>query len=99
MLVYVNLIEVNFLLSKSKEPIKFQLYFSGANTNTLETIVDKLYQFRNDIAHGNMSDFDKDLSIFKNRRTEILKFLIELLRKILIFAIENPQLTKDLKEC
>lgn len=91
--------KINLLNNQFEEKIDFQKYFKGPDTNTLETIIEKLYQFRNDIAHGNFSDFESELKVLKNNTTNILDFLVSILKKILIVAIEFPQLVKDLKEC
>ena len=91
--------KINLVNNQLDDKIDFKKYFKGSNTNTLETIIEKLYQFRNDIAHGNLSDFESELRILKNQGENILYFLIDILKKILIFSLENPQLVKDLKEC
>lgn len=79
--------------------IEINNYFKGSDTNTLETIIEKLYQYRNDIAHGNSSNFEKDLRILKDQQNKILPFLMELLRQVLIISLEKPQFVNDLKEC
>lgn len=89
--------KINLVNNQIKEPINFREYFGGSDTNKLEMIIAKLYQYRNDIAHGNKSDFEKKLRIFKNSKCYIQEFLRDLTKKILIFAIEKPELTLDLK--
>lgn len=91
--------KLNLLNNLIAEKIDINQYFKGSDTNTFETIIEKLYQYRNDIAHGNRSDFEKDLKIFKNQKKEILVFLHHLLRLILIKALKEPQLIEDLKKC
>lgn len=91
--------KINLLNNQFKDKIEFSQYFTGPDTITLEIIIEKLYQYRSDIAHGNLSDFEKDLHIFKTQQEKIYPFLLILLQKCLIFSLENPQLIKDLKEC
>jgi hypothetical protein len=91
--------KINLLNNQLKNKIDFTNFFKGPDTNTIETIIDKLYQYRNDIAHGNKSDFENELKILKNKKDNISEFLRTLLKKILIHAIKEPQLIKDLKEC
>lgn len=91
--------KINLLNNQFDEKIDFQKYFKGPNSNKLETIIEKLYQYRNNIAHGNFSDFESELKILKNNTANILELLLDILKKILIFAIEFPQLVNDLKEC
>jgi Apea-like HEPN len=91
--------KINLVNNLFASEIDIQYFFKGSDTNTIETIVEKLYQYRNDIAHGNLSDFEKDLKIFKNQQKNILPFLLNLLRLILITSLEQPQLISDLKDC
>lgn len=91
--------KINLVNNQVKNPINFREYFGGADTNTLEIIIAKLYQYRNDIAHGNKSDFEKQLNIFKNSKSYIQEFLRDLTKNVLTFAIKNSELTSDLKKC
>lgn len=91
--------KINMLNNQFDDKIDIQTYFKGSDTNTLETVIEKLYQYRNDIAHGNLSDFEKDLQIFKSQQKNILPFLLDLLKRILITSLQRPQLISDLKEC
>lgn len=80
-------------------PIDVKHYFKGPDTLTLEIILAKLYEYRNNIAHGNESDFDKDLQIIGSNRTIKIQFLRNLLKAVLIVAICEPVLIRDLKKC
>ena len=91
--------KINLLNNLFENKIDIQSYFRGSDTNTIETVIDKLYQYRNDIAHGNSSDFEKDLCIFKQQQNNILPFLYDLIRQVLITSLQRPQLISDLKEC
>ena len=91
--------KISLLNNQFKNKIDIKAYFKGSDTNTLETIIEKLYQYRNDIAHGNLSDFEKDLRILKNQKQMIIPFLHDLLKRILMFSLEQPQLISDLKAC
>ncbi|HMU11168.1 MAG TPA: HEPN domain-containing protein [Ferruginibacter sp.] len=91
--------KITLINNQLKNEIKIDHYFKGPDTLKIENIIDKLYQYRNDIAHGNLSDFENDLQIFKSQRQQIFPFLLTVIRNILIFSLENPQLVSDLKEC
>lgn len=91
--------KINLLNNQFENKIDFKKYFKGPDTNTLETIIYKLYQYRNDIAHGNQPDFEGDLTLLRYNRDNISSFLNDLLKKILTYGIQEPQLLKDLKEC
>jgi hypothetical protein len=91
--------KINLINNQLEKKIDFRAFFKSPDTVTLELVIEKLYKFRNDIAHGNKSDFDKELHILKNDITNILPFLHLLLQKILLKAISEPQFIKDLKSC
>ncbi len=91
--------KINLLNNQFRDKVLINKHFKCPDSVTLEIIVEKLYQYRSDIAHGNISDFEKELQIFKNQEQIILPFLTELLRRILIISLEQPQLLADLKEC
>lgn len=91
--------KIALINNQLKNKIKIDTYFKGPDTLTIENIIEKLYQYRNDIAHGNLSDFENDLQIFKSQRQQIFPFLQTVIRHILLFSLENPQLVSDLKEC
>lgn len=74
-------------------------YLKGSNSNSIYTIIDKLYSYRSDIAHGNIPRFEKELVIIQQNKENILPFLNELLINILKIAIQKPNLIKDLKRC
>jgi hypothetical protein len=55
-----------------------------------------LYQYRSDITHGNLPGFDGKLQEIKD--TKILyEYLYDLVKKMILFFIENPELVNDLK--
>lgn len=91
--------KINLVNNQSINKIDVAKYFKGPDTLTIEIIISKLYQYRNDIAHGNLSDFENDLQIFKNQKEKILPFLLDLLKQVLITSLEKPQLISDLKVC
>jgi hypothetical protein len=91
--------KVNLLNNQFTEKIKIEDFFNGSDSNTIETVISKLYRYRNNIAHGNTSDFEKELKIFKHQQEKIYPFLNTLLKKILISTVESPQLISDLKKC
>lgn len=91
--------KINLLNNQFADKIDIQFYFKGSDSNTLGTIMEKLYQYRNDIAHGNIGNFEMDLKILKNQQNNILPFMLNLLKKILITSLEKPQLISDLKDC
>lgn len=91
--------KLNLLNRRFDTPINFNNYFKVPDTVNFELIIEKLYQYRSDIAHGNNSDFDKDLFILKGRFRAAMLFIHELTRKVIIQTLLEPRLVKDLKEC
>ncbi len=91
--------KINLLNNQLENKIDFTIYFKGPNTITIEKIIEKLYRYRNNIAHGNKSDFEDDLQILKGKKENIIDFLHLVVKRLLLKAIKEPQLIKDLKEC
>ncbi len=91
--------KLNLLNNRFKSPINFRNYFQVPDTVNFELIIEKLYHYRSDIAHGNVSDFDKDLSILKGKENAALKFIHEVTRNVILQALKEPDLIKDLKNC
>lgn len=91
--------KIGLLYNNYFTDFKLEDYFKGSDTNTINTIIDKLYSYRSDIAHGNIPKFEKDLKILQDNFENILPFLNELLINILRFGIINPSIVIDLKKC
>jgi len=99
----------NLLFKKFKREIDFGDYFSN-NATKSETIWKKLYAYRSDLAHGNITDFSKEYkildkyngkgnSIDENPSICINNFLEEVIKNTLLLSIENPEFIYDLKQC
>jgi hypothetical protein len=80
------------------EKTDYKSFFKGPDSNNLETIVSLLYRYRSDIAHGNPIDFDQKLRVLKNQRGNLHLFLRELVKKVLLVALEKPGFILGLKE-
>ena len=74
-------------------------YFKGSDSNSIYTIIDKLYSYRSDIAHGNIPKLERELIIIQQNMKNVLPFLNELLINLLIVAIQKPDIIRDLKRC
>jgi hypothetical protein len=73
--------------------------YSVFDQNASETTIwKKLYTYRSNIAHGNLSDFSKELSLLKNSYTAH-NFLKSVVKKLLRHALIESQLYVDLKKC
>lgn len=79
-------------------PINNEDFFKGSDTNTISTYLNKIYLYRNDIAHGNNSDFDGKLQVLKSGRRKIPDFLYEIVKQTLRYALKNPVEIKAIKE-
>lgn len=93
--LHSKLSELNPLFDR---PVDIHDYFKGPYTNTISTYINKIYLYRNDIAHGNQSDFDGKLHTLKSGRTKIPDFLNELVTQALRYALNHPNETKKIKE-
>lgn len=91
--------KIGLLYNNYFQNFHLENYLKGSDSNSIYTIIDKLYTYRSDIAHGNIPKFEKDLVIIQQNKENILSFLNELLNNILKIAIQKPNLVKDLKRC
>jgi hypothetical protein len=92
--------KLDLLNNQFKSPIDVFDYIKGPDTLSLGKVVGVAYNYRNSIAHGNFIDFEKKLEIFsKTSKIDILSFLRNVLKKVLIFSLNDPQLITDLKKC
>lgn len=91
--------KLNLLNNLIDNSINFKEYFTGPDTLTFVKVIGKLYEYRNAVAHGNFVDFENSLQIISNNEKNVLRFLRDLLKKVLLFSISNPQLVLDLKSC
>lgn len=90
--------KISIIDNKLKKRIDIARFFIGQNSLNIETVIAKLYRYRNDIAHGNKINFEKKLKILKNDRQNILPFIHHLLKKVLAKAVAEPQFFNNLKE-
>lgn len=91
--------KLNLLNNRFENPIDYKNYFNLPDSTTFIKLIEKLYQYRSDIAHGSESDFNKELFILKNKKSNSLKFIHELTRKVILQYIKEPMLIEDLKQC
>lgn len=90
--------KIALLNNRFTEKIDYRDYFKGPDTLTLQKVVEKLYSYRSDIAHGDFSDFSKDLQVITDSK-QSNSFLYSLVKKIVTHSLKEPQLIHDLKLC
>ena len=86
----LNLLQKFFL-----RQINYNDYFENSNE---DTIWKKLYSYRSDIAHGNIVDFNKKYILLKSNEN-IKFFLIEIIKNLILLALDKSDLLNDLKKC
>lgn len=90
--------KLNLLNNKFENKINHLEYFKGPDSTKFETIIEKLYSYRSDIAHGDFADFNKKLKIIADNETSF-NFLYTLVKELLKYSLKDPQLIIDLKAC
>lgn len=91
--------KIEFLYNNFFIGFDFKDYFKGPDSDTINTIIYKLYNYRSDVAHGNIPKFNKDLKIIAQNLENVLPFMGNLLRQVLKISISKPSLIIDLKKC
>lgn len=75
--------------------LDYEAFFDPANE---AKIWSKLYDYRSRIVHGEQTDIDSKLQILKSREN-IIAFLQETVKLLLLCALREPVLLADLKRC
>ncbi len=84
------------LLSKRfDEEINYSCFLDKSKEDTIWT---KLYDYRSIIAHGGQINFSGKLKILKDKKT-VVTFLRSVTKLLLRYALLEPQLYMDLREC
>jgi hypothetical protein len=63
-----------------------------------EKVWKKLYEYRSCLAHGGKPDFNKEFQILKSEQ-EVIAFLKETVKLLILFGLKNHELLADLKKC
>lgn len=92
--------KLSLLNNQFEKPIVISDYIKGPDTLKLGNVIEVFYNYRSSIAHGNFLDFKKKLQLLEAvSEYEIFNFIKTVLKKTLIYALKNPELVRDLKEC
>jgi len=84
------------LLSKRFDPPLTYEFFDSSTTP--EKLWKKIYAYRSAIAHGGSLDFAKELQILKSHQI-VLQFVRIAVRRLVAFAVRDPDFVADLRKC
>ncbi len=87
--------KIPLLRKRFDRKIDYNNFFAPAGE---DTIWEKLYAFRSEIVHGEQAIIDSKLQILKSREN-VVNFLHEATKLLLLLALKEPVLLNDLKEC
>lgn len=92
--------KLNLLNNLFVDKINITEFIKGPDTLTLGKVIRLIYDYRSSIAHGNLVDFSRKLSVLsKVSIHEIINLLRLVIKKIIYLALKEPQLIDDLKKC
>lgn len=81
------------------DPIVLNEHFPKAQQMSLKSVVSRLYGYRSKVAHGSDVDFSGgDMQVLESHEA-VWKFLRVLVRKLLLQAVSEPALFRDMKSC
>ncbi len=63
-----------------------------------EKVWKKLYEYRSRLAHGGKADFNRDFQFLKSE-IEVVGFLKETVKLLILFGLKDHGLLSDLKKC
>lgn len=87
--------KMSLLRRRYGRKIEFTSYFLTA---TDEKIWKKLYGYRSCLAHGGKPDFQGEFQILKEQKN-VISFLKENIKELIILALRDPGFLTDLKKC
>ncbi len=95
---FVN--KIILLNNQSDNTIDIKEYFNKENDTScyVSSILNKLYDYRNCLAHGETHDFKKDLQIIQSPEKSF-SFLNLIVKHLIIYSIYNKEILRDLKNC
>lgn len=92
--------KLNLLNNRFNQPIDISEYIKGPDTLTLGNVIKIMYGYRSSVAHGDFIDFTKKLRILEKVSTNnILELLRIILKRTILFSLQEPELIRDLKKC
>lgn len=87
--------KLGLLNNRFEHPINFFEFFGNVS---FKKVIDTLYKYRSDVAHGDFSDFNGELQLLVDP-DNVSKIIHRILKATLKQAIKEPQLIEDLKNC
>ena len=79
----------NLLNNRFTDSFDLTQIFKGANTDTNEVIIQKIYDYRSKIAHGGKVDFKDELKLLGNKE-KVYNVLNDITKSICTIAINEP---------
>lgn len=91
--------KLTLFANRFSEPLVLTDFFPRASQMSLKTVVSKVYGYRSKVAHGAVVNFASgDLQVLESHRA-ICDFLRAVVRKLILQAVIEPSLIRDLKTC
>lgn len=91
--------KLNLFGNRLSEPIVLANYFSKAGGMDFKSFVNTLYTYRSKVAHGGEVDFTKGKLVNLESHSAVCSFLRVVVRKLILQAVQEPLLFRDLKNC
>ena len=88
--------KIPLLGKRFQRALDYELFFDPSSKES--AIWSKLYDYRSKIVHGEHTDIDSKLQILRSREN-IISFLREAVKLLLLLALKEPVLLTDLKKC
>ena len=80
------------------DPLRLEEHLPLPAGTDFKKVIAKLYSYRSKVAHGTEVEFRGELSVLKNHET-VCRFLRVIVRKLILQAVSEPALFRDLKSC
>lgn len=80
------------------EPLVLTEHLPQTSGMDFKKVVSRLYSYRSKVAHGSEPDFKGELQVLEGHKT-VCRFLRVVVRKLILQAVYEPALFRDLKSC
>lgn len=90
--------KLTLLGNRFDRPLSHGSHLPRASSMDFKNVVSKLYSYRSKVAHGSLFEFAGDLQVLESHKA-VCRLLREVVRKLILQALFEPALIRDLKNC
>lgn len=90
--------KLTLLGNRFERPLSHTSHLPKASSMNFKSVVSRLYSYRSKVAHGSALEFAGELQVLESHKA-VCRLLREVVRKLILQALFEPALIRDLKNC